>query len=495
MTVTRQNRILFPGILLGLTWIIVNWSTLVGMINVWMNSNTYTYGFLIAPISLYLIWEKKHLLKSTIGSSFWLPVIGLFCAQTLWLVGRLAGINLIEQLAIFVSINAIVWFVLGWNYYRLILFPMMYLIFCVPMGAELVPQLQQITADLCVFLLNVFGVPVYRDGLYLFIPNGIFEVAEACAGIRFLIASVALGTMFAYMFYQSWWKRSLFFVVCIIVPILANGFRAFGIVYLGYVSDMTVAVGADHLVYGWGFFMLVIVILFFIGQLWQDKFEPDVLAPQLNDIASPINKTTMLKVGIILGLLILPTIFISYLSQSHQSTNERLPYSLLSQRFESVETLRWQPHFPNAHSTFMGKMHWHNISVQVYIADYRFDADESELIQTDNRTFNIDTYSYNAPSLIDFNDSGEKVELSELISINANNLNKVGWYQVGNKRFVSSSDVKLEQLKDKLLGGQGAGRYIAIAFPLNSLSHDEIGQLVAELEGVLTSVADAHGIE
>jgi exosortase len=86
------------------------------------------------------------------------------------------------------------------------MFPIFYLIFMVPFGEALNPPLQDITAILSVAMLQWSGIPVFREGLYLATPIGQFEVAVACSGLRFLIASVAIGTLFCYLTYRTWYK-------------------------------------------------------------------------------------------------------------------------------------------------------------------------------------------------------------------------------------------------------------------------------------------------
>src|SRR5262249_51537114 len=125
--------------------------------------------------------------------------------------------------------------------------------------------LMEFTASFTVRALELTGVPVYREGLRFSIPTGDFEVASACSGIRYLIASVALGTLYAHLTYHTFWRRALFVALCLVVPLFAHGVRAYLIVMIAYWSDMRLAVGVDHLVYGWLFFGLVMFALFWLG--------------------------------------------------------------------------------------------------------------------------------------------------------------------------------------------------------------------------------------
>src|SRR5260370_17155962 len=103
------------------------------------------------------------------------------------------------------------------------------------------------------------------------IPEGSFEVAEACAGWRFLIASSVFGCFFAVLMYQSLIRRALFIILSVAVPIAANGLRALGIIVLAHLEGNAAAVEADHVLYGWLFFTLVILTLIAIGMMFPQK--------------------------------------------------------------------------------------------------------------------------------------------------------------------------------------------------------------------------------
>src|SRR6202035_267630 len=104
---------------------------------------------------------------------------------------------------------------LGLNAYRRLLAPLLYLYFLVPTGEFLVPILQDFTASAAVHGLTLVGVPVFSDGVLIEVSAGRFVVAEECAGLRFLIASVAFGVFFAVITYQSHWRRIAFIALSI----------------------------------------------------------------------------------------------------------------------------------------------------------------------------------------------------------------------------------------------------------------------------------------
>jgi EpsI family protein len=160
--------------------------------------------------------------------------------------------------------------VLGSNIARALAFPLFFLVFSVPAGEILAPALMELTADSTVFLLTASGIPVVRDGLSFSTSDARWSVVEACSGLRYLIASLALGSLFAHLFYNDWIKRALFIAAAAALPIAANCLRAYAIVLIGHASSMKLAAGVDHFIYGWIFFALVVGSLFWVGLMFRD---------------------------------------------------------------------------------------------------------------------------------------------------------------------------------------------------------------------------------
>jgi EpsI family protein len=161
--------------------------------------------------------------------------------------------------------------ILGREVARAIMFPLGFLVLGVPMGEALIPPLMSWTADFTVAALQLTGIPVFREGMFFSIPSGNWSIVEGCSGVRYLIASFTVGVLFAYLSYRRSWKRLLFTALSIVVPIIANGFRAYLIVMIAHLSDNKLAHGVDHFIYGWVFFGLVMLLLFWIGSYWRDS--------------------------------------------------------------------------------------------------------------------------------------------------------------------------------------------------------------------------------
>lgn len=276
LTLAQRWLHALPALLMLLAWIMFLYRyTADAMVLTWYRSETFTHGFLVPPIVLWLVWRQRRVIAVQTPQ----PTVGAFvfiaCAAFVWLLGDLVAVNAVTQLAFVALLVLTVPAVLGWSVARLVIFPLGFLFFAVPIGEFLLPQLMEWTANFTVLALRLSGVPVYREGLQFVIPSGNWSVVEACSGVRYLIASLTVGTLFAYLNYQSAKRRILFVMVSIVVPVVANWMRAYMIVMLGHLSGNRLAVGVDHLIYGWLFFGVVIMLMFIIGARWA---EPEKVA-------------------------------------------------------------------------------------------------------------------------------------------------------------------------------------------------------------------------
>ncbi len=247
------------------------WPTLAGMAHVWDTSNTYAHGWLIAPISLYFLYQLRPQLAAAPQALCWwalLPVVG---AGLAWSLGALADIQVVQQLAVIGLVVGIVLFLMGWRWALAASFPLGFLFLAVPLGDGLVPHMIDLTADFVVAALRFSGIPVYRDGTFFVIPSGSWSVVSGCSGMRYLMATITVAVLYAWLNYRSVWRRLAFVAIAIVFAFVANWLRAYGIVMIAHLSDMKLALGVDHYIYGWVFFGLIIFVLMLLGGLFSDR--------------------------------------------------------------------------------------------------------------------------------------------------------------------------------------------------------------------------------
>lgn len=250
------------GLSLGLLgWILLFLPECVAAVGVWQASDTYGHCFLILPMAAYLAWDRRAALAGLAPRPLPAPAPLALPVAAVWFLAERLGVMEGRQLAAIAALELLFLAVLGWRLFRALLAPLLFLVFLVPFGAFVTPALQQFTAGFIVRGLNVLGVANYATDLTIEISAGVFYVAEACAGLRFLIAAVAFGVFYALLNYRSPGRRLLFVAASIVVPVLANGVRALGIVVLGAILGSASAAAADHIIYGWVFFSVVMLLL------------------------------------------------------------------------------------------------------------------------------------------------------------------------------------------------------------------------------------------
>ena len=255
------------------------WSTGRGMVEIWQRSDTFAHGFVVPIISAWLVWRHRTLLVGAKARPALRALVAVALAGFGWLLGELAEVNALRQFAFVALMILAVPVIAGVDVARRLAFPLAFLLFAVPFGEFLLPQLMEWTASFTISALKLSGIPVYREGLHFVIPSGSWSVVEACSGVRYLIASVTVGTLFAYLTYQSVWRRIAFVAISFLVPLVANWLRAYMIVMLGHLSGNKLAVGVDHLIYGWVFFGAVMLLMFWVGAKWrEDEPKPGMVA-------------------------------------------------------------------------------------------------------------------------------------------------------------------------------------------------------------------------
>jgi exosortase A len=231
------------------------------MAHQWWDIDTYTHILLIPPILAWLAWLRREEL-ARIDPAGWVPGLGVLVAGlAVWLAGREAEINLVSQTGAIIALQGTVAALLGARVTLVLAFPLLYAFFLVPFGDEIIPVLQDVTARIAVALTHASGVPATVHGLFIDTPAGRFVIAEECAGVKFLIAMIAIATLLAWTGFRSWKRRALLLAGAALTSIIANGVRAWGTIYAAQYVGAERAGGIDHIIYGWVFFAVVIALV------------------------------------------------------------------------------------------------------------------------------------------------------------------------------------------------------------------------------------------
>ncbi len=115
------------------------------------------------------------------------------------------------------------------------------------------------------------GIPVFRQGMLVTLPGGVFEVADVCSGFNYLNAGLALGVLVGHEIFVSSIRRAVYFAVVAASFIAINGLRAFIVMAVASATDMHLLGGKDHILFGWLLFVVAMIALYFVAERYSDR--------------------------------------------------------------------------------------------------------------------------------------------------------------------------------------------------------------------------------
>ena len=446
------------------------------MATIWWGDSNFGHVLFVPPIVGWLVWQRRHALAEMTPHNWW-PALALVAAGGFgWLLGEAAGVAQARHLGLVLTLQGAVVTLLGLHIARALLFPLAYALFLVPFGDFLVQPLQMLTAEMCMALLHLFGVPAAMDGVLIRIPNGYFEVAEACAGANFVLAMAAYATLAAHLCFRGWGRRLGFLAFALIMPVIANGIRAFATIWVAWLTDVNAAAGFDHVVYGWFFFAFVMALVMAAAWPFMDR------APDAVDVDATIPPTrTALRPVIALGLTIalaaLPFAW-SKVTASRSATIRHIDLPVITGWHRASQTGEpWAPHYAGADVRVMGSyVDVAGRRVELAVAAYARQEEERELVGFGQGAVAPDSpwiWTSTAPAIP--NARAERITgpggvVREVVT----------FYRIGGLTTGSETRVKVETMKARLLGTDP----LAVAITVSSTDRPTLERFLRDLEPV-----------
>jgi exosortase len=237
------------------------------MVHHWSVVEDYQHGFIVVPLALFFAYERRWDLEDAPIRGSWLGLIPMFIGLTSLAIGRL-GTELMTMRSGFVfTLIGLVLLLLGREIFKILAFPLFFLFLMVPLPQSLVNTiafpLQLIAAEFAVRSLQELGIPALVEGNIIHLAHTELFVAEACSGLRSLMALVTLGVVFAYFFKRgALWTRLLLVASTIPIAIFVNAFRVALTGFLSHHFGQEAAGGVIHdfqgiFTFGLAFFMLL----------------------------------------------------------------------------------------------------------------------------------------------------------------------------------------------------------------------------------------------
>ena len=438
--------------------------TAVEIASIWWRSETYAHGLVVLPVFVWLVWGKRDRMGGLTPQAIPLLAAPAALAGFLWLLGKLVSVAAAAHAGFVLMLVIGMVAALGWQLSRVLLFPLAFLLFGIPIGDFLLPTLMDFTAEFTVWALRLSGVPVYQEGLHFVVPNGRWSVVEACSGIRYLIASLMVGSLYAYLNYTKLRKRLLFMLVAILVPIVANWIRAYMIVMLGYLSNNELAAGVDHLIYGWVFFGVVIMMMFWIGQRWSD---PESLTKRGEGAASPKMPAYWLRLLPVAAVIAITSLVGARVDAPSDQieVSYALPAPLDGWVEGDLSTLAYRPHYSgfraqkeSAYRDAEGGM------VMLYSALFADQREGAEMVAWGNGLVSPGNNRLNVISMRGLITPFGVLNNAQIIGEGERVL-VAHWYVVNDKVVTRDWELKLRLAGDRLLGRPDATMVFVLATP------------------------------
>ncbi len=237
------------------------------------------HGPIILAVLVWLFWGLRHQIANAPARPA--PALGwpLFVLGLLmYVVGRVFGISIFEfGSQLFVVAGALL-LLKGAPVLRLAWFPVLYLIFMIPLPSILVDaitgSLKGWIASIVETLLYAAGYPIARSGVILSIGPYQLQVADACSGLHSMFSLTALGTLFMYMMGRKTALHTSVMLAAILpIAFAANIIRVVVLIlvtfYLGDEAGQGFLHGAAGMV-----LMLVALVFFFVLDWALDKLLP-----------------------------------------------------------------------------------------------------------------------------------------------------------------------------------------------------------------------------
>ena len=447
------------------------YGTAASMVSIWDSSETFAHGYVILPISLWLIWRRRANFSALPPTPYW-PALALLAALGIgWLAAYIGEVQVISQYMFVAMFPAIALAVLGPRLAASFAFPLLFLLFAVPFGEIFVGPLIEHTANFTVAAVRAVGIPVLRNGTRFELPTGSWSVVEACSGVRYLISSITLGSLYAYLTYRSTKRRLLFVGLAIVVPVVANWLRAFMIVMIGHLSGMELATGVDHLIYGWLFFGLVMFIMFWIGSFWREEEAP---TPAPLAATPALAKASGRIAPMVAAVLVLVAVWPAFAYYNEQANLNPRPVQLATPAISwSVAPAfsQWIPAFKGPSAQYTGVFKQDAAPVALHVLYYRNQGPYHALVTSVNVLAGPkDPWHEIGSSSVTTDLAGRPLSLRETRMSGPSGAHMLVWQWMAIDGHITSSNIsgKLWQARSKLLFRGDDGAAVLLAAPYDT---------------------------
>ncbi len=424
----------------------------ISLARLWSNFDnpTYTHGFLLAAVFLWLVYRARHDLDKAPAQPSQLARVALLACALLWLIAWRASLQAVHEVLMVAMMGLTMPATFGWHVTRRMAVPLLLLGFALPGWEVLSPILQLLAAQVTGALLALAQVEHYVDGVLVYVPEGVFMVAGACSGINYLVAGLALAVMLGEVHQDSVRTRLGLVALMFVLALVTNWFRVFTIVYMGHLTKMQhPLIQSGHYTLGWAIFAGAALMFMWIAS------RLPVHRQHAADEARPRARSPLVPaMSIVLALLaVIPAgMWFASRADGDDAPSVRVTLPPGEQGWagpRAASDSSWQPHFVGAHGS--ARASYSNPSgseIEAFSVIYLTQRQGQELVGYEN--------SLSGSQLTVGDDSGTvgsgREAFHEITVVDADGRRSLIWsvYTLGNRRLLSPLLVQI---------GYGAGSF------------------------------------
>lgn len=232
----------------------------------------YSHGWLVPFVVGFLLWRKRKALAACPRRAYLPGLFLLLPALLTQLLATLLQVGFLSGLALLGVIAGLVLTLLGPQFFRLALFPIAFLAFMVPIPELVIDtisfRMKLLSAGVATAVADAFGLVAVREGSFIRIPGGTLVVDDVCSGLKYLIALMAFGALYAHLSSVRTWQKWGLFLLSVPISFLANIGRVTLMVIVGYQWGVAqVEKWYFHDLFGFVLFIVAFVCLFAVESL------------------------------------------------------------------------------------------------------------------------------------------------------------------------------------------------------------------------------------
>ena len=267
-----MNRTFAAGfVLLAGCYALLYHNVIAKLVHDWYSDDNYSHGFLIVPIALYFVWERRTKLRDADRKPSNWGMLVILGSVAVLLAGILGSELFMMRISLLGTIAGAILFLYGWQHFKILLPSIAFLLLMIPIPAIIFNRiafpLQLLASRFGEMALIAFQIPVLREGNVIHLSNASLEVAEACSGIRSLISLLTLGIVYGYFADSRIWVRLLLIIGTIPIAIAANGIRVAGTGIAAHYYGSQAAQGFFHSFSGWIIFIAAFIMMFVLYRI------------------------------------------------------------------------------------------------------------------------------------------------------------------------------------------------------------------------------------